>query len=183
MSVWSGWQADLLGHAGIPNTTANRNFLSSWHSHAASNCHDNPIDLSVQSAGSSNCHALPGVNAHAQNYSTTGNAVHAFDVQIHQNAYRHLLAALMSGDPYTASGTGLAAQDLAAWGSRGFSQFFFNATAGAPGRGGGYKPTSTKAWGSVQKSVNHGMPTMLRRVGALNKSTATVIRRRRRVRN
>ncbi len=183
MSVWNGWQADLLSHAGIPNTTNNRNFLSSWHSHAETNCHNNPIDLSVHSAGATNCHALPAVTAHAQNYSTTGNAVHAFDVQIHQNAYQHLLAALLTGNPYTASGTGLASQDLTKWGSQKFAQFFFNATAGAPGRGGGYKPTSTKAWGSVQRSVNRGLPTMLRRVGALNKATSTQLRRRRRVRH
>ncbi len=183
MSVWSGWQADLLTHAGLPNTSSNRQFLSDWHSHAQTNCHDNPIDLSVKSAGSSNCHTLPGINARAQNYSTTGNAVHAFTVQIHQAAYAHLLAALKTGNPFTASGTGLASQDLTKWGSQGFAQWYFNQTANAPGRGGGYKPTSTKAWGSVQKSVNHGLPTMLRRVGALNKATATELRKRRRVRH
>ncbi len=183
MSVWAGWQADLLSHAGIPNTTNNRSFLSSWHSHAETNCKNNPIDLSVQSAGASNCHTLPNVTAHAQNYSTTGNAVHAFTTQIHQSRYPHLLAVLMTGNPYTASGTGLAAGDITFWGSQAFAQFYFNATAGAPGRGGGYKPTSTKAWGSVQKSVDRGLPTMLRRVGALNKATATQLRRRRKVRH
>ena len=183
MSVWNGWQADLLSHAGIPNTAGNRKFLSDWHAHAETNCRDNPIDLSVRSAGASNCHALPGINARAQNYSTTGNAVHAFDVQIHQNAYRHLLSAMLTGNPYTASGSGLAGQDLTAWGSQGFAQFYFNATAAAPGRSGGYKPTSTKAWSSVQRSVNHGLPTMLRRTGALNKSTSQLLRRKRRVRH
>jgi hypothetical protein len=103
VSTWAGWEADLLTHAGIPNTANNRRFLDDWHSHAETNCKNNPIDLSVRSAGATNCHTLPAVTARAQNYSTTGNAVHAFDVQIHQNAYQHLLAALLTGNPYTAS--------------------------------------------------------------------------------
>ena len=187
MSVWGGWEADLLTHSGIPNTANNRRFLDDWHSHAETNCRRNPVDLSVKSAGASNCHSLPGVTARAQNYSTTGNAVHAWDTQIHQSGYKALLAAMMTGDPYTASNTGQASQDLTAWGSQTFAHTYFNETGGAPGRGGGggtvRAPHALNAWADLRTTMNRGLPSMLRTVSKLNRQTSRQIARKRRVKH
>jgi hypothetical protein len=182
VSVWSGWQADLLSHAGIPNTTNNRRFLSDWHAHAETNCRNNPIDLSVTVGATRNCAPLPGLNVQAQRYTTTGNAVHAFTVQIHQARYSHLLAALRSGNPYTAASPGLIAADLAAWGSQTFAQRFFNQTVTNAGGAAGYAPTALPAWADLQRQVNHGLPVALRRLSGLNRATKNALAQRSRVR-
>lgn len=165
MSVWAGWQADLLSHSSVPNTADNRRFLTDWHAHAETNCHNNPIDLSARTAGASNCKQLPGLNVRAQNYSTTGNAVHAFAVQIESGTFSDLKAAMLTGNPYTADNTGLASEDLTAWGSQAFAKRYFSETANAPGRGGGpvsvTAPRAHKGWNDIRQTANRHWPAAL----------------------
>lgn len=183
MSVWTGWQADLLTHAGIPSTTHNRSFLSDWHSHAETSCHDNPVDLSVRAGTSSNCAELPGLLAHAQAYPTTGDAVHAFDVQIHEGAYGDLLAVMLTGNPYTATGTGLASEAIAAWGSEKFAHRYFAETANAPGRGGGIVDgDALKGWSDLQRSFNKRLPAALTASQATTSRALRALGRARKVR-
>ena len=180
--MWTGWQADLLTHSGIPNTGHNRSFLSDWHSRAETNCHDNPVDLSVPAGTSTNCAGLPGVVAHAQAYPTTGDAVHAWDVQIHQGAYADLLSVMLSGNPYTAVGTGLASEAITAWGSERFAQRYFTETANAPGRGGGIVDgDALKGWSDLQRSFNKRMPTALTASQATTARALRVLGRARKV--
>ena len=162
MSTWPGWQADLLSHSGIPNTTNNRRFLSDWHSHAETNCANNPIDLSVTDFDGKDCADLPGLIAKAQRYPTTAAGSHAFDTQIHQAAYAALLSVMMTGNPYTATGSGLASEALSAWGSETFAQRYFAETANAPGRGGGIVDgDALRGWTDLQRSINKRMPAAL----------------------
>lgn len=186
MTTWGGWQTEFLTAAQVPNTTNNRRFLDDWASHAETNCRNNPVDLSAKVSGSTNCHSLPAITARAQNYTTHGNAAHAFYVQTHAGSSKALLAALASGNPYTVDDTGAVATDLSAWGSQGFAQRYFAETAGQRGGGGGGGPTaphSTKAWGQLQNQVNRQLPTTLRKVSGLQAATSTTLRRRRRVRH
>lgn len=165
MSVWSGWEADLLSHSSVPNTANNRRFLDDWHARAETNCNNNPIDLSVDTPGATQCAPLATTGGHARNYATSGDAVHAFSVQINQAAYHDLKVAMLTGNPYTADNTGVAAGDIAAWGSESFAQWYFSQTANAPGRGGGPVPVNApqahKGWADMRRSVNHHWPQAL----------------------
>lgn len=186
MATWSGWQTEFLTAAQVQNTADNRRFLSEWASNANTNCKNNPVDLTASVAKSTNCHSLPSITAKAQNYTSHGNAAHAFYVQTHRSGQTALLAALKSGNPYTVDNTGNVAQDLSSWGSQTFAQIYFAETAGQRGGGGGtdnYAPHTTKAWGDLRHQVNQTMPTTLRRVGRLQTATSTALRRHRRVRH
>lgn len=178
MGTWSGWQADLLSFAHLPNTTENRNFLSDWNAHAETNCANNPVDLSVPDTTSSDCASLPGLIPKAQRYTTHGNGAHAFNVQVHQSRYAALLSAMETGDPYTTNNTGEVAQDIALWGSRAFSQRYFDETKNAPGRGSGgdgiSAPRAHKGWHDIRRSVNHNWPRALK---ASERQTRAALRR------
>jgi hypothetical protein len=185
VTTWGGWQAEFLTAAQVPNTTNNRRFLTDWNSHAETNCRDNPVDLSAKVSGSTNCHSLPAITAKAQNYTTHGNAAHAFYVQTHAGSSKALLAALASGNPYTVNDTGTVAEDLSAWGSQKFAQAYFAETAGQRGGGGSpdtYAPRSVRAWGELQKQVNRTLPRTLRHMAGYHAATMTQLRRRSRVR-
>jgi hypothetical protein len=186
VAAWKGWEDEFLTAAQVQITAANVRFLDEWHSHAETNCTRNPIDLSASVSGSTNCHSLPGVTARAQNYTTHGNAARAFFDETHRASSTALIAALKSGDPYTVSNTGNVAQDLTAWGSQKFAQFYFNETAGQRGGSGGgdnYAPHAMKAWGEIQKTVNKKMPQTLRRMSGFHHATQTQLRRKHRVRH
>jgi hypothetical protein len=161
VATWTGWEAEFLTAAQVPNTAENRLFLDEWAAHAETNCRNNPIDLSAQTAGASNCHALPAVTARAQNYTTHGNAAHAFFVETHRASSTALINALESGDPFTVNNTGSVAANLTAWGSQTFAQFYFNQTAGQRGGGVGNTTDALKGWKHMRKSFNHHMPDAL----------------------
>src|SRR5207302_2597796 len=113
---------------------------------------------------SSDCADI-GRSTKAQRYTTHGNAAQAFNQELHSGDYAHLLAALRSGDPYTAKNSGLVSQELSAWGSQKFAQRYFGETANAPGRGGGggiRAPHALGGWHDVQHSVNVRLPATLR---------------------
>jgi hypothetical protein len=163
MATWTGWEAQFLAAAQVPDTTSNVQFLDDWARHANTDCRNNPIDLSTPVSGSTNCASLPAITARAQNYTTHANAAHAFYVQTHAGYAKALLAALKSGDPYTVTDTGTVATDISAWGSQKFAEVYFTETAGAPGRGGGggIAPQALKGWHDVRRSVNTKMPAAL----------------------
>lgn len=166
MSVWAGWQADLLGNAGLPNTSNNRRFLTAWHSEAETNCENNPIDLSNQPRGASDCAPLPGLTVKAQKYPTHGDAETAFVAQLDANYAKALLSALKTGNPYTADNTGDVTTSLAAWGSVRFSRTFFADTGSAPGRGGVSTgiaaPKAHDGWRDLRHTLNHTVLSELR---------------------
>lgn len=165
MSVWAGWQSDLLTHAVLPDTAANRRFLSDWHSHAETNCKNNPIDLSVKDFDGSDCHALPGLIAKAQSYPTHAAGSHAFHTQIHQSDYAALFAAMQTGNPYTADNTGPASEAISRWGSRAFGQRFFAETdltrSGGPGGQLAGQGQALRGWSHLQRAINHDLPKAL----------------------
>lgn len=166
MATWPGWEPDLLRAAQIANSANRRKFLDDWHAHADSDCRNNPVDLTVQSAGSSDCASLPAIGARAQNYTTTGNAGHAFFAQLHSGRFPALLHALQSTNPYTVTNTGTVAEELSLWGSQTFSGIYFTETANAPGRGGGpvgaKAPHAHQGWHALRRSVNTNLPAALR---------------------
>lgn len=186
MAAWSGWEVEFLTAGQVPDTTHNRQFLDDWHSHANTDCADNPIDLSAPVPGSTDCASLPAVTAKAQRYTSHGNAAHAFYVQLHAGYAHALLAALQSGDPYTANNTGVVAQDLSSWGSQKFAQRYFTETANAPGRGGGGAGPKDaqllRGWRSLQHSVGHDMRSALHSSAKSRRAALQALARARKVR-
>ena len=51
-----------------------------------------------------------------------------------------------------------------------------------PESGDVHAPHALSAWADLRRTVNHGLPTMLRQVSGLNRATSNALARRRRVR-
>lgn len=164
MTVWSGWQAQLLSAASLPGSSENSAFLSDWHSSANSNCTNNPVDISRTATGATNCHPLTGART-AKNYTSHGQAASAFDQELHSGNFPHLLAALNSGTPYHVPSAHDVIADLIVWGSETFAYQLsqnYGPPSGGGGGGGGFKNAQAlKGWHSLQLSVNRDMrPTL-----------------------
>ena len=143
MATWANWRNEFLNHAGILVTPPNRTFLGDWANHATTNCPNNPIDLALTVGGSTNCHKLPGILLQAQHYTTHAHAAEAFKREVNLQAFKAILGALNSGNPYQVTNYQDVASALVSWGSDKFATFYLNkATGGPPGGGGG---ASTKA--------------------------------------
>lgn len=178
MGVYTGWQRDLLAVVKLPDTAANRRFLSDWHSHASSDCKLNPVDLThvIKDAGSGgarhsqDCKAvtLPSGSAHFQAYDDRVWTRTAFAAQLTSGDYPHLRHALRTGNPYSPQRFNLTAAqaiaaDLGAWGSGAFGNAYIKTMAA-----GGPIPQVKaarlhKGYADLQRSVNHRFPQALRR--------------------
>lgn len=191
MTVYTGWQKDLLSVGGFPDTTANNRFLNDWHANAESDCKLNPVDLHQLVQGHSvNCKPanIPNhPNAHFQSYDGSVWTRTAFGSQMDSGTYPHLHAALKSGNPYGTNYTsdpGLhqVANDLAAWGSHTFANTFITEQSQ-----GGPPPTlkaaqALRGWKDLQRSVNHGMPAALSDSARMRKAALRKLHHMRKVR-
>lgn len=169
MSTWRGWQADLLSAVNLPNTENNRRFLSDWHANANTNCRLNPVDLHIKEprltggahgTESKDCAHLWVFqkSAQAQAYTDRIWARTAWYGQITSGNYKHLVAALKSGNPYTKELVQGVAHDVGRWGSDKFANAYITEVfAGGP-------PPTLKApqalrgWTDLQRAFNTHLP-------------------------
>ena len=159
MAVWPGWEDDLLGAAGLPTNAANRRFLDEWHSHANSNCPDNPVDISRREPGSTRCAALPS-GREAQAYTSHASAANGFADELNLTDYPNLREALASGNPYGPAHRNGVGLDLQKWGSIRWQAAYLKETAPPPP--GIHAPHALHGWHDVQHSVNVRLPATLR---------------------
>lgn len=151
MTTWSGWQTQFLAAGQLPNTPANRQFLTAWAAHAnAPNCQNNPIDLSHTETGSRNCAKLPGGRT-AQRYASHASAAQAFVDQIFSQDFQAIGVGLAASNITTSNLPQEYIDALNNWGSHKFALF-------AAGRS-GQKPPKVpvplhKGWNDVRHSVN-----------------------------
>lgn len=186
MTSWSGWEAAFLAAASLPDTANNRKFLGDWQTHSNTDCTNNPIDLSRTMPGSTNCGSLPGGTRHAQHYTTHAQAAKAFDEELRSGNFPHLLAALLSGNPYTVSVPNDVAIDISRWGS-GIFEVIYHGETGAPEGGGGgpvilKAPQALAGWHDLRKTFNNKLPTVLGEVEKMNRRSLQVLASIRRVR-
>lgn len=186
MATWSGWAAQFLSAASLPNTPGNLRWLDDWSTNSISDCRNNPVDVSRVQGNSTNCKRLTSSRT-AQNYTSHAQAATAFNHQLHSGNFPHLLAAMQSGDYPSPSKLGDILIELQRWGSLNFVAWLEKTFGIAPGGGGiGSGPTAPhalKGWNDLRKTVNRGLPSMLRTVGKLNAETSRSLGRRRRVRH
>ena len=173
MGVWTGWQADLLGRAGLPTAEATQEFLYDWHTHSASDCRNNPIDISHGASGATNCKKLTSSRT-AKNYTSHSSAAGAFSNEIHSGNFPALLRALNSAVPWQQPSPAAVAADLRRWGSPGFATYYLNhsssGSGGGQGSGGGAgQPHVHKGWHDIRRSVNTRMPHALAQVQHLTR--------------
>ena len=183
MATWSGWDTDFLAAASLPNTAANRRFMDDWANNAtAPGCANNPIDLTHKETGSKNCHATGQTGVSIQRYTNHTWARTAFNTEIHSGKYAHLLAALKSGNPYTVKDAGAVASDLGSWTSVKFGNTYLAETQ-TGGTSASFAPHATRGWADLQRSINRGGPTALRKISGFSRATSTTLARRRRVKH
>jgi hypothetical protein len=165
MATWSGWQNEFLNRANIIVTPPNRDLLDSWAKNAHTDCTNNPIDLSHQLAGATNCGTLPGIFAHAKHYTSHAQAATAFNDEIHAAFARALLDAMNTGNPYQVSNASDVGSVFVSWGSDKMLNVYLNAAAaggpGAPPPGGSGSTDIHHGWNSVRRSLNKNWPHSL----------------------
>lgn len=161
MSTWAGWQVDLLDAAGITYAESHGEFLTEWHNHAASDCRNNPVDISQRSPGATNCHKLTSSRT-AKNYTSHAAGASAFAAQITSGSFPHLLRALRANVPLNEPSPQAVADDIDAWGSPSFAAWYLAHSSVGSGGGIGAPPTlkpaqALRGWGDLQRSVNRHM--------------------------
>lgn len=163
MTVWTGWRPQLLEAAGFPDSPDNDTFLRDWHASAASDCNNNPVDISYRSRGATNCKRLTATRR-AQNYPSHGAAARAFASEVRSGTFPALAAALKSGSPYDVPNPKAVIGDLIVWGSAAFA-FELQQNYGPPHGGGGgdgvTAPHLHKGWHDLRRSFNKNMPDAL----------------------
>lgn len=145
-----------------------------WNTAAASNCNNNPVDISHVTSTSGNCTKLTQTRT-AQNYPTHEAAASAFNAEIHSGNFPHLLSALGSSDPYSYSDPAGVEADLTTWGSAAMAAYYKkNATGGSSGGGSSgtslHAPKALNGWSAIRRTFNVDM------VDALKTSERTRIR-------
>jgi hypothetical protein len=187
VATWSGWENQLLSKAGLPTTAANRQFLDIWAQQADTNCQNNPIDISHVNTGSFNCKRLTPTRQ-AQGYATHATAALAFQSEISSGNFPTLFSQLNSGHPFsdaTETTVQVGANELAAWGSIGFSKNFpfVYPPHAQPGGGGGSLniPHAHKGWADLRHSVNVKLPAKLRDSQKLGQSALHQLAKTRKV--
>jgi len=173
-STWSGWQRQFLTRAGIIITPPNLNLLSLWAQNSATNCDNNPIDLSQTVAGSPNCGELHGIFPHAKHYSSHRNAATAFRTEINMSFAHALLVAMNTGNPFQAPNFNDAASVFVSWGTPKMLDVFLNQGHTPGGGGGGGSAGIHKGWADLQRSVGKGR--LGKKVTATNRMDAATLR-------
>jgi hypothetical protein len=181
MSVYSGWQKDLLAAVRLPDTKQNVAFLNAWHKHAESDCDLNPIDLTSKNSGSNHCKDTGLIGRSFQRYDKRVWTRTAFAAQIESGRYPHLRRALESGNPYTAKDWSPIVDDLSNWHSGKFATYWvkLNTPAKPP-----KPPKATHAlggWSDLRKSINRGLPQTLAHSQRVNRATLRTLHRARKV--
>jgi hypothetical protein len=161
MSVWAGWQHQLLNAAGVPTGGDNDAFMTDWHQHATTNCTNNPVDISRNISGASACKLTSNPNRRARNYASHDQAAGQFNAQLRSGSFPHLLAALESGSPYNPTGSDKVGADLIAWGSAKFAAAYGAEINAQIGGGVLRGPHALGGWKALRKSINKGMPEAL----------------------
>ena len=181
MSVWAGWQSDLLKAAGFPNNSANRSFLTAWHSHATSNCARNPVDISKQVAGSTPCKHLDAGRT-ANNYPSRPAAATAFHDQIFGSEYPFLNAGFFNSSLNEFGVSADVISEIRVWGSAAFADYLQKLASGGGGSGGpGRAPGIHKGWSQVRQAVNTNLPGSLRESNRLTRQALRDLSRARKV--
>lgn len=182
MSVWSGWQADLLAAAKFPNSTANRDFLTAWHQHATSNCTRNPVDISKQAGKWTACKHLDQGRT-ANNYGDQTSAEHAFAGQIYGGEFGALNSGFFNNSLSVSTASSVVIAEVALWGSGDFAAFLTQQSSNAGGGGSGVKaPGIHKGWTELRKSVNTNLPDSFRHSDKLARAALRSLSHARKVR-
>lgn len=126
-NAWKGWEAAVLRAAKLPVTTANINFLDSWHQYEGSAAHFNPLNVTGYQSGNINTYGLGSINsAGVQTYGSAQQGAAATAAFLNFPNYTHIHAALASGDPYhyyadTPGNQSNLISEIAKWGSKSFA--------------------------------------------------------------
>jgi hypothetical protein len=160
------WVIAFLNRANVINTPPNQTFLEQWASQSGGSCKNNHVDLSQAVAGSTRCGDTVGPFGRSQNYATTGEAAHAFSIQMHTAWVKPLLDALNTGNPFQIGDRSKVIAVLNRWGSTTFANWYANAnsdgTTGGSGGKGGKAARAHGGWNDLRHTINHNMPKALR---------------------
>ena len=175
MATFHGWVASLLSDLGEPDTTANRLFLEEWQSNEHTTCKSNPLSATVTLPGSTRCKELSH-GEYARAYHTHADGLAATVQQLGEDAYKPILDALNSGDPFGYSDWQLVEGALGTWGAHTFATAY--GKAGAAGQEtvkqilASDAGRSLHAYSGFSTALAHTLPKSLYR--ARRKTTATL---------
>ena len=138
-NAWTGWEEDVIGYLGVPNTVENKEFLDVWQQFEHSNAHNNPLNLTKPTG-------VATINsAGVQSYSTAAQgALYTANNIKNSGYYPTIYAALQSGKPLDifVLHKGDPKKQLAIiaelrkWGSGTYADYLSQLTGGKAGQGG-----------------------------------------------
>ena len=138
-NAWTGWEEDVIGYLGVPNTKENIEFLDVWQQFEHSNAHNNPLNLTKPTG-------IATINsAGVQSYSTAAQgALYTANNIKNSGYYPTIYAALQSGKPLDIfvlhkgdPNKQLAIiKELRKWGSGTYADYLSQLTGGKVGQGG-----------------------------------------------
>lgn len=111
MSVWQGWESQVLAAIGAPVTAANVAFLDAWQNAEGGSAAYNPLNTTQRMSGST-----PYNSAGVQEYGSTAQGANATAQTLQNGRYGAIVDGLRSGNPLGGD-TSTIAQELGTWGT------------------------------------------------------------------
>lgn len=181
MTVWAGWDTQLLSQLDAQNTGANRSFVGEWAKADGTACARNPLAATVPLADSTNCKQVTGA-VYVQAYSTHAHAVAATTKQLEEPPFAPILAALKTGNPFTYANWQEVVGALGTWGAHAYAVQYGNEAQAVQGRAGGGGTISSDASRSLagykhfSQQLSHTLPQQLHQAQQLRAQAVAHLR-------
>jgi|SRR6185437_5972370 len=111
MSIWQGWEQELLAAIGAPSTPQNISFLDAWANAEGGSASYNPMNTTQPASG-----AMDYNSAGVKEYTSAQQGIVATAQTLENGYYPTILSGLKSGNPLTNAGSELNAE-LNKWGT------------------------------------------------------------------
>jgi hypothetical protein len=146
VSVWPGWERDVLTALKAPIDADTTKFMDTWHDYEGGSALNNPMNTTQPEPGATNYNSV-GV----KNYVSSASGTLATVTTLENGRYPDILAALRSGKPFAYGNKGAVASQLQTWGSFTFANWYMQqGIASQPGVPAETTPPSTMGTQSIQ---------------------------------
>ncbi len=164
MAAWTGWEDAVLVVLGLPDSSENVLFLTTWHNYEQSACRNNPLNTTEPWPFAVNCNSV-GVKS----YASTSDGAKATVATLRNGNYPDVIAALRTGNPFAYAAISQVAAQLTKWGTPLFAAWYTEHT-GTPQAGtvtgqtaGTQTASGHRGYADLRNSVARHLPTQLLR--------------------
>jgi hypothetical protein len=176
VSVWPGWERDVLTALKAPINADTTKFMDEWHAFEGGSALNNPLNTTQPELGATNYNSV-GV----KNYPSSAVGTKATVTTLENGRYPDIIGALRSGVPFTYGNKGAVSSQIQTWGSFNFANWYMQqGIAAQPGVPAETAPSGTMgtqsmtAWHVLSLTLGREVPQSLQhsqkaRAAALHK--------------